>query len=534
MSTDPSAPDGANARRAAASEPGEPAGPARRVAHSNSFSGSLGWTVLGAVIPGLGLWRAGRRVAGGIIMGLFIVLVGGAATLFLTSRKAVENLVLAQQGMLQNVAIALLVLAVLWVAVIGVSHLALRPSRPSVGQRAAGALVVGALSFIVAAPMAVGANVAWIAGTTLDSLVGGSDDNTPDSTQPTINVQDPWANKDRLNFLILGGDSGTGSGRSASVGMRADTVIVASIDTHTGATTLFTLPRNAEKMPFPPNSPLHKYYPNGFTSPSANPSLYERSQYLLNAMYRDVPARVPHDVLGKTKDFGASAMKVSVGYALGLDIDYFVKINMDGFKDFINAIGGITLNVNYRIPMGGQTDANIAPGGYIEPGPNKHMMGGTALWYARGRYHLDDYKRMERQRCVINAVVQQTTPETVLTNFQSIAAAGEKTITTDVPRNLLSDLVDLGMKVKNTKLRSVVFDPQNGFNSPNPNWTDVRKKVQRALKETAAGVEATATPTPTGTDSASPSTSASPTTKATTKAKSDDLDYTCGYHPGKG
>ena len=279
--------------------------------------------------------KAGRRIAGGIVLGVFVIVFGSLTVLLLTNRKMVENAVVGQ-GVLQGLAIALAVGAVLWVAVIGVSHLALRPTRPTVGERAVGAAVVGLLAFLVAAPMAFGANLAWTTGTALDTVIGG--DEAPNSTQPTIDPVDPWKDKDRLNFLILGGDSGTG--RSAAEGDRTDTVIVASIDTHTGATTLFTLPRNTEKMPFPPDSPLHKYYPNGFTSGSSD--LYTRSQFLLNAMYRAVPAKVPHDVLGKTKDFGASVMKVSVGYALGLKIDYFVKVNMDGFKDFINAIGGVT------------------------------------------------------------------------------------------------------------------------------------------------------------------------------------------------
>ena len=127
------------------------------------------------------------------------------------------------------------------------------------------------------------------------------------------------------------------------------------------------------------------------------------------------------------------------GEALGLEIDYYVMINLDGFKDLIDALGGITVNVNYRIPIGGKTTENVPPKGWIEPGANKHLDGRLALWYARGRYHVkgSDYSRMERQRCVINAVVQQTTPLDVLQNYQSIAAAGEKTITTDVPRSLL-------------------------------------------------------------------------------------------------
>lgn len=529
MTVDPSVPDNSGARRVADPETPTEGGTARRAAGNGSFSGALGWTVLGTVIPGLGLWKGGRRVAGGIVLGVFVLVFGGVAALLLTNRKLVENAVVGQ-GVLQGLAIALAVIAVLWVAVIGFSHLALRPDRPSTGQRAAGAAVVGLLSFIVAAPMAMGANIAWTSGAAADKIFDG--DETPNSTQPTLDPIDPWAKQDRLNFLILGGDSGTG--RSSSEGDRTDTVIVASIDTHTGATTLFTLPRNTEKMPFPPDSPLHQYYPNGFTSGSTD--LYTRSQFLLNAMYRVVPTKVPHNVLGKTKDFGASVLKVSVGYALGLKIDYFVKVNMDGFKDFVNAIGGITVNVNYRIPIGGQTDANIKPDGYIEPGPNQHLMGGRALWYARGRYHLDDYKRMERQRCVINAVVQQTTPATVLANFQAIANAGQNTITTDVPRNQLSNLVDLGLKVKGTPLRSVVFTPGDaGFQSYNPNWKSVRARVQKALKETASGVEANSTPTPsaTATPSGTGSATATPTKSATAKAKSQDLEDTCGYHPEK-
>ena len=507
MSTDSLAPGGAEPQPTTGSD-------------SLSFPGALGWTALGTLVPGLGLWRAGRRVAGGVIMGAFVLAIAGLGGLYLFNRRLLEGLAL-NPAVLQGLAIGLVVAALLWVVVIGASYLSLRPPNPSAGQRVAGSVVVGALSFLVAAPLALGANVAWTTADLVGTIFGG--DSTSDSTQPKLNHDDPWKDKSRITFLIIGGDSG--NNRPGSEGDRPDTVMVATIDTHTGATTLFSLPRNAERMPFPPNSPLHKYYPNGFTSGSTE--LYTRSQYLLNAMYRMVPMKVPHNVLGKTKDFGASVMKVSVGYALGLPIDYFVKVNMDGFKDFINAIGGITVNVNYKVPIGGQTDAHIPPKGYLKPGPNQHLAGGLALWYARGRYGLDDYSRMERQRCVINAVVQQTTPTAVLTNFQSIAAAGKKTITTDVPGDLLPDLVDLGMKVKNTPLRSVLFDPQNGFNSVNPNWVAVRAEVQKALKATAAGAAAA-----TSSASASPKASNS-SAKHSSKDTSDDLTASCGYHPKK-
>jgi anionic cell wall polymer biosynthesis LytR-Cps2A-Psr (LCP) family protein len=121
---------------------------------------------------------------------------------------------------------------------------------------------------------------------------------------------------------------------------------------------------------------------------------------------------------------------------------------------------------------------------------------------------------MERQRCVINAVVQQTTPDKVLANYQAIASAGENTIETDVPRTLLPALVDLGLKVKGTKLRSVVFTPSTGFSSSNPNWPAAQKKVQKALKETKADAE-----------------DESSGTKKKKKTKSDDLTKICAYNP---
>ena len=532
MTVDPSAPDSSGARRVADPGSSTVGGPARRAAGGAAFSGVLGWTVLGAVIPGLGLIKAGRRLAGGLVLGLYVLVLGGAAALYLTNQRWVTSQ-LVKPDVLQGIAGLLLTIAVTWVAVIGLSHLSLRPANPSVAQRAASAAVVGLLSFLVAAPLAVGANAAWSTAGAVRTIFG--EDTEPNSTQPTLNAEDPWRDKDRLNILILGGDSG--NNRSSALGDRTDTVMVASVDTHSGATTLFTLPRNTERMPFPKDSPLHGYYPNGFYNGTGP----DRAEYLLNAMYRNVPGRVPDDVLGKTKNFAADVVKVSVGEALGLDLDYYVLVNMDGFRDFINAIGGITVNVNYRIPIGGNTDQRRPPESYIEPGPNQHLKGRLALWYARGRYGLDDYKRMERQRCVINAVVQQTSPQAVLTNFQSILAAGEKTIQTDVPGRLLPDLVELGMKVKGTPLRSVVFTPGvAGFQSYNPNWPAVRARVQKALKETAKGVPdpsatpsatSTASATPTASGTSSPSASSSPS--KTPKPKSDDLEDICGYHPEK-
>jgi polyisoprenyl-teichoic acid--peptidoglycan teichoic acid transferase len=488
------------------------------------FGGAVGWTVLGTIIPGLGLWRAGHRIIGGIIMGLLVVVLGGLTFVSVTKPKSLTAMV-TDPTVLVVAAVALLLVALGWVVVITTTHLELRPARATAVQRVTGGILVGGLAFAVAAPMAIGANLSYTSAVALSAY----DEGTP------VNVEDPWDGKQRINILILGGDSGTG--RDIKLGIRPDSVSVASINTTNGAITLINIPRQTARMPFPKDSPLHKYFPNGFYN--GDPL---NQEYALNAMYRNIPATVPNNILGDTKDFGASVMMVSVGEAVGLHIDYHVIVNMDGFKDIINAIGGITVNVNDRVPIGGSnasgTKPAVAPSGWIEIGPNQHLMGNKALWYARGRYQTTDYKRMERQQCVINAVVKQANPVNILNNFQSIVAAGTKTLRTDVPRSLFPALADLALKARNNSIRNILLNHSIGFDTTNPNWPSVRKRVKRALADADAAANATATPAASPSVTSEPSSSstqtASPSPTATkTKKSTSNLDDACAYHPNK-
>ncbi|MBO0813203.1 MAG: LCP family protein, partial [Microlunatus sp.] len=301
-----------------------------------------------------------------------------------------------------------------------------------------------------------------------------SESATRPKSEPTAG-HNPWANKPRVNILLLGGDDGPD--RS---GTRTDTVMVASIDTKTGDTTLISLPRNTARMPFPPNSPLSRYYPNGFTNGDGN-----NAEYFLNAMYRNVPANVPKNILGKTDNLGADVMKLSVGEATGLKIDYYVLIDLAGFKKLIDALGGITVNINTYVAIGGNTDLHIPPKNWLHPGPNQHLNGARALWFARGRYGADDFQRMDRQRCVVNAIIQQANPANVLTRYEAIAKAGKEIVKTDIPQEALPAFVDLSMRAKHGNVRSLVFKHGvNGFSSPDPDFNLVRSQVAKAIQET--------------------------------------------------
>jgi LCP family protein required for cell wall assembly len=446
---------------------------------SSSFRRAVAFTIAGTAIPGLGLIAGRRRIIGSIILGVF-----AAALIALGIYATVDRQDLLAHAVdpktLRRAAVVLVIIALVWVAIIIASHLSLR-SRPTRGQRVFGGFLVGLLAFVVAAPMAVAAHYSYVTASSVGAVFK-SESETKSATRPTLeatqtapgNPQDPWAGKPRLNVLLLGGDAGPGR-----VGTRTDTVILASINTKTGDTALISLPRNTARMPFPSRSPLHKYYPYGFTNGNG-----QNAEYFLNAMYRNVPRGVPRDVLGPTDNLGADVLKLSVGEATGLRVDYYVLINLEGFSKMINALGGIKLNINTYIPIGGDTDRHIPPKDYLHPGPNQKLNGRSALWYARGRYGSDDFARMDRQRCVINAIIKQANPTNMLARYEDVVKAGKQLVYTDMPREVLPLMVDLSLRVKDGNVRSVVFKSGiEGFSSSNPNFSLMRKRVKAAIGE---------------------------------------------------
>ena len=467
----------------------------RALAPENDFRRTVLFTIAGTVLPGLGLIAARRRVLGGVILGIFAVLVISVGLYAAVDRQGFLAYAL-NSIWLRRIAVALVVIGIAWVAVVVGSHLSLRRQATS-SQRVLGGVLVGVLAFAVAAPLALASNAAQVSAGALGTVFkasGESKSATKPTDVPTARATqaeekvDPWAKKKRLNLLLLGGDADKGR-----AGTRTDTVILASIDTKTGDTTLFSLPRNTGHMPFPSDSKLADRYPYGFTDGDGN-----NAEFFLNAMYRNVPNTVPKDLLGETDDLGADAMKLSVGEALGLKVDYYMLINLQGFSKMINALGGIRLNVNTYIPIGGCTDCNRRPTEYIKPGKNRKMTGRNALWFARGRYGSDDFQRMDRQRCVINAIIEQANPTTMLSRYEDIAKAGKTIVFTDMPQEVLPAMVDLSLRVKDGNVRSIVFKHGvDGFLSPNPNFSLMRKRVKAAISEAKKDPEKSKKSTPT-------------------------------------
>jgi LCP family protein required for cell wall assembly len=278
----------------------------------------------------------------------------------------------------------------------------------------------------------------------------------------------------RYNVLLLGGDAGPDR-----TGLRPDSLSVASIDAETGATTIIGIPRNMEQIQFAKGSPLYGPYPDGYVC---------GDQCLVDYLYtygEEHPALYPKAAAeGSTS--GIEAMKDAAEGVLGLKIQFYALIDMQGFADLVDALGGVTIDVPETTPYGPVTASK--PYGTFQKG-TQHMNGATALWYARSRYNGNDYQRMARQRQVQQAIVTQFQPAIVLTKFQDIAAAGAQVVKTDIPAGMLGHLVDIGEKGRKLPLTQLELVPPQ-FNPAHPDYDLIHDAVAAAV------APSTATPKP--------------------------------------
>ncbi len=268
----------------------------------------------------------------------------------------------------------------------------------------------------------------------------------------------------RYNVLLLGGDAGPG--RS---GVRPDSLTVASIDEETGRTVLLGLPRNMADVPFPADSVMNDQFPHGFDCDGC----------YLNGV--NTWAADHTDLFPGVKGPGIEATTQAVEEITGLTVNYYALIDLRGFRDLVDATGGVDIAVGERIPIGG-VGGPIT--GWIEPG-RQHLDGFETLWYARSRATSDDYSRMARQKCVMNAMLHQLDPKTVVRNFGSIAKAGKQVISTSIPSSELATFVDLTLKAKAMPVSSVSFVPPK-INTGDPDWELIRSMASDALDKSEA------------------------------------------------
>jgi len=454
------------------------------------IGGSILW-------PGTPQFMAGRRGLGATVMSLVVALWVVLGVLWFTYRPSRADLInlATNSGFLGVGRWVMLALVLAWLLLfIDAWRLALIPHMGFLRK-----FTVSVLCVALVAGVTTGGYLAWNTATASKVVVDRVF--TATEEKPPLNG--------RYNILLIGADSGKGR-----MGLRPDSMNIVSIDSNSGAAVMISLPRNLQKVPFAEGSPMREVYPYGFNC---------GTECLLNAVHTYASNRT--DLYPDSDDPGMDATFDAIEGVTGLSINYHIIVNMKGFSKLVDAIGGVEMTIKEPIPMFGKDDS--WKNEYIQPGTQK-LNGKQALWYGRSRYGADDYDRMGRQKCLLRAIANQASPQTILLKASGIADSSADMLSTDIPASELGAFGDLAIKARTQPIATISIVPPQ-YSTADPNFDQIRQDIAAliAKSEREAVLRSRTQSTP-STNSTQPTPSTpTPTETTGTSNNTDDLDAVC-------
>lgn len=207
-----------------------------------------------------------------------------------------------------------------------------------------------------------------------------------------------WNGKDRVNILIMGGDS---RGASLNGIQRSDSIMIASLDPKTKTATLMSVLRDT---------------------------------------YVNIPGHGMNRINAAFAFGGPTLAKQTVSNLLGIPIQYYVYTDFEGFIKLVDALGGINMNVPKNMTWtdsadGHKFDIKLTKG-------YQHLDGKTALEFVRFRHDNEsDYGRTKRQREFLKQLAEKMQTPKTLIKLPNILNQIQPYITTDMS---VSDMIKLG------------------------------------------------------------------------------------------
>jgi polyisoprenyl-teichoic acid--peptidoglycan teichoic acid transferase len=340
----------------------------------------------------------------------------------------------------------------------------------------AGILVT--LSVAVVGPYAVAAHHVLVLEGTLGSVFADRETASVDvdatsgrdaGTAP--NVVDPgrWLERDRFSVAVLGSDA-----HPTRPGARLDALLVVAIDPADATATVFSVERHLRDFPLPERlEELWELHCRDLA----------RGWELLNALYRcgdevlvDQVARLYPDA----PDPAAAAMAATLGELLGLPVDHYVMVDMRGFVELVDALGGVTLDLE------GPTDDGGCDWSTFEVQPEgAELDGAGVLELVRERDGTSSADRMGRQRCLLATLAREVDVSSLLWRFGSVAGVIREHVETSIPMDELPNLVALLGHLDRDRIDTVGFErPDHVTAGGRPLVEEIRATVQRTLDGT--------------------------------------------------
>ncbi|MGG4547991.1 LytR family transcriptional regulator [Rossellomorea marisflavi] len=227
--------------------------------------------------------------------------------------------------------------------------------------------------------------------------------------------------KDPFSVLLLGTDGSFE--RKGDVG-RSDSMIVLTVNPNEKSVKMLSIPRDTRTEIVDKGTVDKINHAYAFGSAKGGPS--EGAEWAMN----------------------------TVENMLDIPIDYYATINMDGFKDIVNAVGGVTVN----------NDLDFTYQGIHFPKGQVELDGKKALAFSRMRYEdpRGDFGRQLRQRDIIQGVIREGASLSSLWNFDDIFDALGKNVKTNLS---FKEMVDIQKNYKDAAGKIEQIDIKTGQGS---------------------------------------------------------------------
>ena len=445
--------------------------PRRRIRHKAAF--------LDALFPGLGHAVSGRRRRAVVLAVPVLVLLLLGIVVFVTT-PTIRLLALGLDPALLATFFGLQALILIW-RLIAVASSLFDPRLPRMGRR--DALPIAALAVLLIVPQALAGYATNVAREVSDEIIPVNPE-TVGAWNPKAYAEGPITGDfeapsgspsaspsatpgvARQNVLMIGVDAGVGRRTFLT-----DTMIVVSLDPVAETVSMISIPRDMVDVPLPDG---------------------RRFKGKINSLLSFAKLH-PGDFPGSDGS-GHDVLMGALGTLLGIRIDHFAQVNLGGFVQVVNLLGGVDVDVHDGFCDPTYDEYGFTKGFAISPGRH-HLNGNQALAFARVRKAAgeSDFTRAARQQEVLSGIRDQVKKGGFLRDPIGLLKAVGKTVVTNIPRSLLPDLADVASRVGRTATyRAVINHPLVRSGS------DVRGSI---LKPDLAGIRklADALFTPTGT-----------------------------------
>lgn len=417
--------------------------------------------LLSFLFPGLGQAYAGDRLLAAVFAApvLLLVLTVGLLVSGVTGNQV--NSILSTRFLI-GVLVANVALFLWRAASIVHAGFASRAATVEARHRLTGGTVALLLVAAVGMHAWVGFVVLQLEGT-LTQIFANPDDGTGNGGQapgnggeqnPDPGNEEPaWDGKERINVLLVGTDAAPG--REATL---TDVILVVSVDPVERTAEMISVPRDTGFVPLPDTS----IYADGLFP--------EKVNELAATASRD-PARWCPDGPSDPEACGIDALERSVGLYLGLEIQHFALVDMLGFAEMIDAVGGVDLCLPGTLvdpEFNGSLDNQGGDEPLVLPSGCHRYDGIEALAYTRSRKGWiempdgtrepqTDFSRSERQQAVLLALRDELASADTLFELPSLLGAIGRTISTDFPRERAGDLASLLPLITGPDIERVVL-----------------------------------------------------------------------------